>query len=74
MVILCGLNKVGIINLIKIVKICIFRQFFTVIRLDMYSYGYLMDRLVYFWVDLVGTCVDLDDMILYLYGREITNN
>lgn len=29
------------------------------------TFGAKMGRLLYFWVDLVGTCVDSDNMLLY---------
>src|SRR3972149_5050693 len=38
------------------------------------SCGLLMGRLLYFWVDLENSCVDLDTMIPSFYGREITHN
>lgn len=33
-----------------------------------------MGRLIYFWVDLSYTCVDLNVMVIYLYGRKIAYN
>lgn len=33
-----------------------------------------MSRLIYFWVDYVNTCIDLDGMIPFLYGRKITRH
>lgn len=40
----------------------------------MFIYKHLMSRLLYFWVDLGDTCVDLDSMISFLYGRKIVYN
>lgn len=55
--------KRGIIA--KTVKIGVFRPTFTVMSLEVCIQKHIMSRLLYFWVDLVPTCVDLRIMILY---------
>jgi len=33
-----------------------------------------MSRLLYFWVDYMATCVDLDSMLSFLDGRKAIHN